>query len=71
MNMRAPFLELAGVCIFSVAAFGQGRPSGDFQISKISKNFVTSPQYTYTGGQQFRLTNRIERFPVFFGRNVH
>ncbi len=58
MNIRALLLAFAGISIFSVAAFGQGRPSGDFQISKISKNFVTSPQYTYTGAEQFPANQR-------------
>ncbi len=57
MNIRALLLAFAGISIFSVAASGKGRPA-DFQISKISKNFVTSPQYTYTGAEQFPANQR-------------
>lgn len=57
MNIRALFLTFASISIFSVAAFGQGRVA-DFQISKISKNFVTSPQFTYTGAEQFPANQR-------------
>ena len=38
--------------------FAQGRPAADFQIARITKNLITTPQYTYTGAQQFQANQR-------------
>ncbi len=47
--------------LISAAAFGQTRPSVEFQINKISRNLITPPQYTYTGAQQYQ-TNQRDRW---------
>lgn len=39
----------------SVRAQGQG---GGFQITKINKNMITSPQFTYVGGEQITTNQR-------------
>jgi len=44
--------------LISAAAFGQARPSVEFQITKISKNLITPPQFTYTGAQQYQANQR-------------
>ena len=31
----------------------QTRPGAEFQLTKITKNFVSTPQFTYTGAQQY------------------
>jgi hypothetical protein len=33
-------------------------PAGQFQVTKITKNFITSPQFTYTGAEQFAANQR-------------
>jgi hypothetical protein len=33
-------------------------PTGNFQIKSITKNLITSPQYTYTGAQQYTANQR-------------
>ncbi len=58
MNIKPTFTGFACVFVWSAAAFGQGRPAADFQITKISKNLVATPQYTYTGAQQFPANQR-------------
>jgi hypothetical protein len=54
---------MAGLCaMMTVAApaFAQLR-GGDFQITKITKNLVSTPQFTYTGAQQYP-TNQRDRW---------
>jgi hypothetical protein len=40
----------AAVLLTQLSAFGQAR---DFQLLKITTNFISSPQFTYTGAQQY------------------
>ena len=41
--------------ILAVTAFAQTRlPGPDFQITKIAPNFISSPQFTYTGAEQYQ-----------------
>jgi len=51
-----------GVAAFFMAsgAFTQTR-SADFQLTKITKNLVTTPQFAYTGAQQYP-TNQRDRW---------
>jgi len=42
---------------FASSVFGQSS-SGQIQITKITKNFITSPQFTYTGAEQFVANQR-------------
>ncbi len=52
MNIKPTLTGFACFFVWSAAVFGQGRPAADFQIAKISRNLVATPQYTYTGAQQ-------------------
>jgi hypothetical protein len=45
------------VALFPLNAHGQGR-SNDFQITKINKNLITNPQYTYNGAEQYQANQR-------------
>ena len=49
---------LAVACLGALIspAVGQGRP--EFQITKISRNLITTPQFTYTGAQQYQANQR-------------
>ena len=46
-----PLLLLAA----AATSFAQGR---DFQITKISPNYISSPQFTYTGAEQYTADQR-------------
>ena len=52
MKRTAFFLAL----IFAFAAHAQ--TPGQFQITKITKNLITTPQYTYGGAQQYQANQR-------------
>lgn len=42
-----------------LAAFGQGRgPGPEFVINKVTKNLISTPQYTYNGAQQYQANQR-------------
>lgn len=41
-----------GICLLPLTVFGQGR--GEFQLTKINRNLITTPQYSYNGGEQYR-----------------
>ncbi len=41
---------------FSAAAFAQAKT--DFQIGKITKNLISTPQFTYSGAEQFQANQR-------------
>lgn len=49
---------VACLVAFSSTMLGQGRPGSEFQITKISRNFITAPQFTYTGAQQYAANQR-------------
>lgn len=48
---------MAVLCSMSQAVFAQGA-AGQFQVTKITKNLITSPQFTYTGAEQFVANQR-------------
>ncbi|HJT80394.1 MAG TPA: Amuc_1102 family pilus-like protein [Chthoniobacterales bacterium] len=50
-------LAVVGLLVFSSHGFAQ-EPAGEFQVTKITKNFITSPQYTYNGAQQYSANMR-------------
>jgi hypothetical protein len=57
--MKASFLP--GLVIFlPLIAFGQTQAAPDFQITKISKNLISAPQFAYSGAEQYQ-TNQRER----------
>lgn len=41
-----------------LGALAQVRPASDFQITKITKNLITNPQYTYNGAEQYQANQR-------------
>lgn len=53
--MRAGLrLFLGGLLLVPWIAHGQARPGNEFQLTKITKNLISTPQYTYTGAQQYQ-----------------
>ena len=54
----ATIAVLAGL---SASAFGQARAASDFQITRINRNFISPPQFSFTGAQQYQ-TNQRERW---------
>lgn len=47
--------------LLASTAVGQPRPAAEFQISKITRNLITAPDFTYTGAQQYE-TNQRDRW---------
>src|SRR5258708_9428235 len=57
--MKRTILISAIIVSASVAtAMAQPRGAVDFQLLKISTNFISSPQFTYTGAEQFQADQR-------------
>jgi hypothetical protein len=52
MKLTSSVLAIVGVVVCGSSVWAQA-PAGQFQITKITKNFITSPQFTYTGAEQF------------------
>jgi hypothetical protein len=50
-NMRANSL-VAFLTFLPLIVSGQTRPAADFQITKITKNLIPTPQFAYAGGAQ-------------------
>ncbi len=55
-TIRIPLLVIAMVCLASARA--QTTASGNFSVTKITKNLITSPQFSYTGAQQYVANQR-------------
>jgi hypothetical protein len=52
--MKMPSLVLIVlVALAPLKIFAQARP-GDFRVTRITKNLISAPQYTYTGAQQYQ-----------------
>jgi hypothetical protein len=51
---------VVAICCAGAIVWGQA-PSGQFQVTKITKNLVPTPQYSYSGGQQY-MTNQRDRW---------
>ena len=52
-------ISLLALSVFlPLAAFGQAPAVGDFQITKISKNLISTPQFAFTGAQQHAISQR-------------
>jgi hypothetical protein len=47
--------------VMPLTAFAQVRAAADFQITKITKNLISTPQFAYSGGEQ-RLSNQRDRW---------
>jgi hypothetical protein len=58
MKTKLLVATVACLCTIAVSAFGQPRPGAEFQITKISRNLITTPQFTYTGAQQYPANQR-------------
>jgi hypothetical protein len=43
---------------FFLLAHAQVRGESNFQITKITKNLITAPQFAYTGAEQYRSNQR-------------
>jgi hypothetical protein len=50
-------LFVVGLLGLAASVRGQGAASG-FQITKITKNMITTPQYSYSGAQQYQANQR-------------
>ena len=59
-NMRANSL-VAFLTFLPLIASAQTRPATDFQITKITKNLIPTPQFAYTGAAQNQ-TNQRDRW---------
>ena len=58
MKLKQLLALLACVVAVASPAVAQPRPGGEFQITKISRNLITAPQFTYTGAQQYQANQR-------------
>jgi hypothetical protein len=53
------FWALSSVFIaMPITLVAQVRSTGEFQLTKITKNLITSPQYSFTGAQQYQSDQR-------------
>jgi hypothetical protein len=59
-NRLVPDPFCIGVVLFClpVAAFAQTRVPNEFQLTRITKNLITAPDYNYGGAEQFRTEQR-------------
>jgi hypothetical protein len=55
------FLQTLGALYLADSVAAQTRPVADFQITKINRNLVSTPQFSYTGAQQYP-TNQRDRW---------
>src|SRR5450755_3068045 len=44
--------------LLSLGAIAGARADANFQITKINRNFITTPQFTYTGAEQYTADQR-------------
>lgn len=58
--MKKGFFAVALILVAQVAA-AQPRPGADFQLTKITKNLITTPQFAFSGAQQYP-TNQRDRW---------
>jgi hypothetical protein len=51
---------ISAIVISAIVATARAQPRGavDFQLLKISSNFISSPQFTYSGAEQFQADQR-------------
>ena len=55
------FILICVVVFLAYAAAAQTRGASEFQITKITKNLISAPQFTYTGAEQYQ-TNQRDRW---------
>ena len=59
MKAKAALFLRSALLLPVVSGFAQTRaPAPDFQITKIAPNFISSPQFTYTGAEQYTADQR-------------
>jgi hypothetical protein len=57
------FLSLVlGIVVSGASVFAQARSPNEFQITKITRNFLTSPIYHYDGAENYPIENRDARW---------
>jgi len=62
MKLTWSVLAVVGLLAFVSEGFSQGPAAANqFQLTKITKNFITSPQFQYTGAQQY-IANQRDRW---------
>jgi hypothetical protein len=51
---------ISAIILSAIVATAMAQPRGavDFQLLKINTNFISSPQFTYTGAEQFQADQR-------------
>jgi hypothetical protein len=54
-------LIMLALVVGAHVATAQTRPAAEFQLTKISKNLISTPQFAYTGAQQYQ-TNQRDRW---------
>jgi hypothetical protein len=54
----APRFLLVAICSIALAVRAQVRGPSEFQLIKITKNLISTPQFTYTGAQQYQTNQR-------------
>lgn len=57
MKSLSRCLSILSLLVLAPFAHGQGG-AGAFQITKITKNLITNPQFAYTGAQQYKADQR-------------
>jgi hypothetical protein len=57
MKLLYRCIPIFALLALAVSARGQGG-AGAFQITKITKNLITNPQFSYTGAQQYAANQR-------------
>jgi hypothetical protein len=60
LSMKANPL-LVFLVFLPLITYAQSRPAADFQITKITKDLISTPQFAYTGGQSYQ-TNQRDRW---------
>jgi len=56
--MKRTILICAMIAAAIAAVMAQPRAAVDFQLQKITTNFISSPQFTYTGAEQYQADQR-------------
>lgn len=58
MKYRIAQLIVCSLASLPFGAAAQTRAGSEFQITRITKNLVTTPQFTYSGAEQFQANQR-------------
>ena len=61
--MKRKVAGLFAICLLGISSIGiaQTRQAADFQLTKINRNLISTPQFAYTGAQQYP-TNQRDRW---------